>query len=158
MGGAGCQGAAAQHWSRPVHSSACGELCLDLTVHPGARVTCGADAVWSLAGCGIGWHRQSTTSQQNTIEQYTTSVPLPQLQVRSGGPEDVLGVPETTGEPSRAELLGPIQGSGGKIETVAVEVNVLRADPMKVSEKVKVAESSIMELQTEVDYLCKQMV
>ncbi|KAJ1171410.1 hypothetical protein NDU88_003272 [Pleurodeles waltl] len=66
---------------------------------------------------------------------------LPQFQTQSGGPEDVLGVPGTTSEPSRVELLAAIQGSRvaleGKIEMVAVEVNLLRADLRKVSEKVK---------------------
>ncbi|KAJ1179473.1 hypothetical protein NDU88_004707 [Pleurodeles waltl] len=46
----------------------------------------------------------------------------------------------------------------GKIETVAVEVNFLLADLMKVSKKVKVPEGSIVELQTEVGSLRKQMV
>ncbi|KAJ1153343.1 hypothetical protein NDU88_006104 [Pleurodeles waltl] len=54
------------------------------------------------------------------------------------------------------------QGSGvaleGKIEPVAVQVNLLRADLWKVSDKVKVAEGSIVELQTEVGALRKQMV
>ncbi|KAJ1184807.1 hypothetical protein NDU88_001609 [Pleurodeles waltl] len=62
----------------------------------------------------------------------------------------------------RAEILMAIQGSRvaleGKIETVAVEVNLLRADLQKVSDKVKVAEGSIVELQTEVGALRIQMV
>ncbi|KAJ1129903.1 hypothetical protein NDU88_008264 [Pleurodeles waltl] len=41
---------------------------------------------------------------------------------------------------------------------LAVEVNLLRADLRKVSDKVKVAEGSIVELQTEVGALRKQMV
>ncbi|KAJ1148574.1 hypothetical protein NDU88_001402 [Pleurodeles waltl] len=60
------------------------------------------------------------------------------------------------------ELLAAIQGSRvaleGKIETVVVEVNLLRADLRKVSEKVKVAEGSIAKLQTEVGSLRKQMM
>ncbi|KAJ1100057.1 hypothetical protein NDU88_005146 [Pleurodeles waltl] len=71
-------------------------------------------------------------------------------------------VPLNLVEPSRAELLAANQGSrvalDGKIETVAVEVNLLWADRWKVSEKVKVAEGFIVELQTEVGALRKQMV
>ncbi|KAJ1218922.1 hypothetical protein NDU88_006493 [Pleurodeles waltl] len=67
-----------------------------------------------------------------------------------------------TEEPSRVELLaaiqGPMEAPEGKIEMVAVEVNLLRVDLRKVSEKVMVAEGSIVELQTEVGALCKQMV
>ncbi|KAJ1215685.1 hypothetical protein NDU88_003293 [Pleurodeles waltl] len=40
---------------------------------------------------------------------------------------------------------------------VAVEVNLLRADLRKVFDKVKVAEESIVDLQTEVGTLLKQM-
>ncbi|KAJ1159816.1 hypothetical protein NDU88_000321 [Pleurodeles waltl] len=64
-------------------------------------------------------------------------------------------------EPSQAEILTAIQGSRmasqGKIETVAVEVNLLRVDLRKVSDKVKVAEGLIVELQAEVGTLRKQM-
>ncbi|KAJ1135865.1 hypothetical protein NDU88_002294 [Pleurodeles waltl] len=65
-----------------------------------------------------------------------------------------MSVPMYPEEPSRAELLAAIQCSRvaleGKIETVAVEVNLLRADFRNVSDKVKVVEGSIVELQTEV--------
>ncbi|KAJ1131606.1 hypothetical protein NDU88_009941 [Pleurodeles waltl] len=71
-------------------------------------------------------------------------------------------VPPTSHEPSRAELLAAIQGSRvaleGKIETVAEEDSLLWADLQKVSNKVKVAEGSIVELQTEVGALRKQMM
>ncbi|KAJ1112929.1 hypothetical protein NDU88_001190 [Pleurodeles waltl] len=96
------------------------------------------------------------------MEQYTTPVPLPQYQTRFGGPEDVLNMLVTAGDPSRAELLASIPGSRvaleGKIEMVAEEVNPLQVDLKKVSEKVTVAEGSIVELQTEVGALGKQMV
>ncbi|KAJ1207499.1 hypothetical protein NDU88_002890 [Pleurodeles waltl] len=46
---------------------------------------------------------------------------------------------------------------GWKIDTVAVEVILLQADLRKVSDKVKVAEGSIVDLQTEVGTLRKQM-
>ncbi|KAJ1210701.1 hypothetical protein NDU88_006063 [Pleurodeles waltl] len=66
----------------------------------------------------------------------------------------------TAEEPLQAEILTTIQGSRvaleGKIETVAVEVNLHRADLRKISDKVKMAEGSIMELQTEVGVLRKQ--
>ncbi|KAJ1130956.1 hypothetical protein NDU88_009300 [Pleurodeles waltl] len=72
-----------------------------------------------------------------------------------------LAVLDTMEEPSRAELLAAIQGARvareGKIEMVAVEMNLLRADLRKVSDKIKVVEGSIVDLQTEVGTLCKQM-
>ncbi|KAJ1185038.1 hypothetical protein NDU88_001834 [Pleurodeles waltl] len=111
----------------------------------------------------MGLHRQSTTSQGNTIEQYTTPVPLPQCQTQPGGPEVVLGAPGTTGELFCGwNFLQLCRCSRvaheGKIETVAVEVNLLQADLRKFSEKIKVAEGSIVELQTEVGSLHKQML
>ncbi|KAJ1181036.1 hypothetical protein NDU88_006247 [Pleurodeles waltl] len=103
----------------------------------------------------MGRHRQAAPSQGNTTEQYTTSGPLPQHQMQQGGLGDHPIIPVTTEEPSLAELLAAIQGSRvtleGKIETVAVEVNLLQANLRKVSDKVKVAEGSIVELRTEVD-------
>ncbi|KAJ1124906.1 hypothetical protein NDU88_003353 [Pleurodeles waltl] len=68
-----------------------------------------------------------------------------------GGADDGQSGMTTAEELLQAEILAAIQGSKvaleGKIETVAVEVNLLRADLRKVSDKV--AEGSIMELQTE---------
>ncbi|KAJ1125397.1 hypothetical protein NDU88_003829 [Pleurodeles waltl] len=55
------------------------------------------------------------------------------------------------------EALGARVALEGKVSTVAVEVNLLRADLRKVSDKVKVAERSIVDLQTEVYTLRKQM-
>ncbi|KAJ1138380.1 hypothetical protein NDU88_004767 [Pleurodeles waltl] len=81
-------------------------------------------------------------------------------QTHLGGSVEALEVPATQEEPTRAELLAAIHGAGvaleGKIEMVAVEVNLLRADLRKVSDKFKVAEGSIVDLQTEVGTLCKQ--
>ncbi|KAJ1127535.1 hypothetical protein NDU88_005934 [Pleurodeles waltl] len=60
-----------------------------------------------------------------------------------------------------ADELAAIQGTQvaleGKIESIALEVNLLRADHRKVSDKVKVAEGSIAELQSEVGTLRTQM-
>ncbi|KAJ1088939.1 hypothetical protein NDU88_002093 [Pleurodeles waltl] len=85
-------------------------------------------------------------AQGNTILQYTTPTPLPHRQTQLGEPGEDLGTPVTAEEPSCAELPAAIQGSRvalkGKIETVAVEANLLRADLQKVSDKVKVAEGS----------------
>ncbi|KAJ1099971.1 hypothetical protein NDU88_005062 [Pleurodeles waltl] len=102
----------------------------------------------------MGGHRQATAPQVNTMEQHTTPTPLPQRQTRMEGPGEVPGTQATVEEPLRAELLAAaIQGSRvaleGKIEMVAVEVNLLRADLCKVSCKVKVVEGSIVDLQTE---------
>ncbi|KAJ1184660.1 hypothetical protein NDU88_001463 [Pleurodeles waltl] len=70
-----------------------------------------------------------------------------------GGPEGVWETPAPAEELSHAELLAAIQGSQvvlqGKIEAVAVEVNLLRTDLRKVSDKVKVVEGSIVDLQAE---------
>ncbi|KAJ1161690.1 hypothetical protein NDU88_002172 [Pleurodeles waltl] len=87
-------------------------------------------------------HKRTDASQGNTMEQYITPVPLPQRPSRSeviGEDMRVLMNPE---EPSHAELLAAIQGSRValecKIETVAVEVNLLWVDLRKVSDKIKV--------------------
>ncbi|KAJ1207964.1 hypothetical protein NDU88_003354 [Pleurodeles waltl] len=104
----------------------------------------------------MGRHKRTDASQGNTMEQYTTLVVLLQRVARLEVSGDNVGMPLNTEEPSRAKLLAPIQGSRvaleGKIETVAVEVNLLRAGLRKV------AESSIAELQTEVGALRKQIV
>ncbi|KAJ1210396.1 hypothetical protein NDU88_005760 [Pleurodeles waltl] len=106
---------------------------------------------------GMGRHRQTDVLQGNTMEQYTTVGPLLQHAARLGGTEEgQSGLPPPE-ELSRAKILAAIQGSRvapeGKIETVAVEVNLLRADLRKVSDKVKVAEGSIVELQVEIGAL-----
>ncbi|KAJ1215353.1 hypothetical protein NDU88_002962 [Pleurodeles waltl] len=110
----------------------------------------------------MGRHKWMDHSQGNTMEQYTAAVPLPQRPARSDGSGDGVRVLATSDEPSRAELLTAIQGSRValeiKTETLAVEVNLLRAYIQKVSDKVKVAEGSIVELPTEVGALRKQMV
>ncbi|KAJ1082975.1 hypothetical protein NDU88_003136 [Pleurodeles waltl] len=96
------------------------------------------------------------------MEQYTTPVPLPQRSARSEVSGDDVRVPINTEEPSRAELLAAIQGSRValevKIELDSHSLHLLRADLQKVSDKVKVAEGSIVELQTEVGALRKQIV
>ncbi|KAJ1136850.1 hypothetical protein NDU88_003264 [Pleurodeles waltl] len=110
----------------------------------------------------MGHHKRTDASKGNTMEQYTTPVPLPQRVGRSEVSGDDMRAPQNPEEPSHSELLAAIQGSRvaleGKIETVAVKVNLLQADLRKVSDKVKVAEGSIVELQTEVGALGKQMV
>ncbi|KAJ1127016.1 hypothetical protein NDU88_005422 [Pleurodeles waltl] len=109
----------------------------------------------------MGRHRQTNVSQGNTMEQYTTVVPLPQRAARLGGTDAGQSGITPAEEPSRAEIPATIRGSRvaleGKIETVAVEVNLLRADLRKVSDKVKVAGGSLVELQMEVGALRKQM-
>ncbi|KAJ1084842.1 hypothetical protein NDU88_004988 [Pleurodeles waltl] len=110
----------------------------------------------------MGWHKRTDASQGNTMEQYTTPVPLPKRPTRSAGSGDDMRPPANPEEPSCAEHFAAIQGSRvaleDKIETVALEVNLLRADLQKVSDKDKVAEDAIVELQTEVGALRKQMV
>ncbi|KAJ1132212.1 hypothetical protein NDU88_010539 [Pleurodeles waltl] len=79
-----------------------------------------------------------------------------------GGEWRCCGTLLNTAEPLQVELRAAIQGSRvaleGKIETVAVEVNLLRAELQKVSNKLKVSEGSIAELQSEVGTLRKQML
>ncbi|KAJ1209239.1 hypothetical protein NDU88_004617 [Pleurodeles waltl] len=74
---------------------------------------------------------------------------------------EAAGAPLSAGEPSRAEVLAAIEDSRvaleGKIETVAVEVNLLKADLRKVLDKVKVAGGSIAEIQSEVGTLQSQV-
>ncbi|KAJ1105451.1 hypothetical protein NDU88_002857 [Pleurodeles waltl] len=125
--------------------------------------------VWNLSGrpvalpvwSSMGRHRRTEASQGNTMEQYTTPVALPQRTARSEVSGDVVDTPLSAGEPSQAERLVAIQGYlvalEGKIDTVAVEVNLLRADLRKVSDKVKAAEGSIAELQSVVGTLWTQM-
>ncbi|KAJ1144066.1 hypothetical protein NDU88_010368 [Pleurodeles waltl] len=79
-------------------------------------------------------------------------IALVQCPARLEGSGDDTQVSANPEEPSRVELLAAIQGSRvaleGKIKTVAVEVNLLRADLQKVSNKIKVA-GVYVELQTE---------
>ncbi|KAJ1083707.1 hypothetical protein NDU88_003862 [Pleurodeles waltl] len=106
----------------------------------------------------MGRHRRTDSLQGNTMEQYTTLVPLPQRKARLGWSEDGQSMATNAEEPSRALILAALQGLlvalEGKIETAAVEVNLLWADLRKVSDKVKVEEGSIVELGA----LHKQMV
>ncbi|KAJ1096771.1 hypothetical protein NDU88_001902 [Pleurodeles waltl] len=100
----------------------------------------------------MGPHKRTDALQGNTMKQYTTPVPLPQRVARLEVSGDDMRAPLNPEEPLGAELFAAIQGSRvtrkGKIETVVVEVNLLRADLRKVSDKVKVVECSIVELQT----------
>ncbi|KAJ1177503.1 hypothetical protein NDU88_002758 [Pleurodeles waltl] len=108
----------------------------------------------------MGHPKRMDPSQGNTMEQYTTPVPLLQCVARSEVSGDDMRAPLNPEKPSCAELLAAIEGSRvaleGKIETVAV--NLLWVDFRKGSDKVKVTEGSIVELQTEVGALRKQMV
>ncbi|KAJ1101513.1 hypothetical protein NDU88_006580 [Pleurodeles waltl] len=87
------------------------------------------------------------------MEHYTPPGPLPQCPARSDKNGGNMRAPANLEEPLHAELLAAIHGSRvaleDKIETVVVEMNLLWADLQKVSDKVKVAEGSIEELQTE---------
>ncbi|KAJ1143153.1 hypothetical protein NDU88_009464 [Pleurodeles waltl] len=110
----------------------------------------------------MGRHWKTDVSQGNTMEQFTTAVPTLQRVTRVAGSDDGQSGLLPVEEPSRAQILTAIQGSRvaleGKIEMVAVDVNLLTADLRKVLDKVKVAEGSIVELQAEVGTLQKQMV
>ncbi|KAJ1087706.1 hypothetical protein NDU88_000871 [Pleurodeles waltl] len=105
----------------------------------------------------MGRHRKTDVSQGNTMEQYTTAKAAQQRVTRVAGSDDGQSGLLPVEEPSGAEILPAIQGSRvaleGKIEMVAVEVNLLRADLRKFSDKVKVAEGSIVELWAEVGIL-----
>ncbi|KAJ1108360.1 hypothetical protein NDU88_005736 [Pleurodeles waltl] len=94
------------------------------------------------------------------MEQYTRFTPLPR-QIHLGLSGGALAVLATVEEPSRAELLAAIHGTRvaleGKIIMVAMEVTLLQADLRKVSDKVKVASGSIVDKQTEVGTLRRQM-
>lgn len=100
--------------------------------------------------------RMSRSTQPNTITQYTTQR-LPSQRITRQTGQD--GEPEDTGEPSRAELLKAIQGSHSalerQIETVSIDVNLLRTDLRKVADKVTDAEGNIEQLQGEVASLKK---
>ncbi|KAJ1169215.1 hypothetical protein NDU88_001121 [Pleurodeles waltl] len=62
------------------------------------------------------WHKRTDTSQGNTMEQYTTPVPLPQRPARLDVSGDDMRVPMNPEEPSREELLAAIQGSRVALE------------------------------------------
>ncbi|KAJ1216375.1 hypothetical protein NDU88_003977 [Pleurodeles waltl] len=120
------------------------------------------DGWWLCGDCPVmGRHRKTDVSQGNATGQYTTAVPTPQHVTRVAGSDDGQSGLLPVEEPLRTEILAAIQGSRvaleGKIEMVAVEVNLLRADLRKISDKVKVAEGSIVELQAELGTLRKQM-
>ncbi|KAJ1136233.1 hypothetical protein NDU88_002650 [Pleurodeles waltl] len=106
-----------------------------------------------------GKSKQHGTPQGNTKDLYVLLAPASQCAAchTSGR----VGQCEETGEPSRAELMQAIQGSRqaleSKIEMVAIEVNLLRTDLCKVSDKVCVAEGSIEQLQAEVVTLNRQV-
>ncbi|KAJ1104369.1 hypothetical protein NDU88_001781 [Pleurodeles waltl] len=93
------------------------------------------------------------------MEQYTTPTLQPQRQTRTGGSGEALEASVSVGEPTRAELLAAIHGARvvleGKIEKVAVEVNLRRAELPKASDKVKVAEGSIVDLKTQVGVMAR---
>ncbi|KAJ1109803.1 hypothetical protein NDU88_007161 [Pleurodeles waltl] len=72
---------------------------------------------------------------------YTTLAPSVQRAIHLPGPREDTGTDMLTKKPCTAELLGAIHGSRvaleGKIESVASEVNLLRVDLWKVSDRVK---------------------
>ena len=106
----------------------------------------------------MGKDKTPRLSQSNTITQYTTPRQQTHRITRQGDTGDTS--PDTQ-EPSRADLMEAIRGSREALETqiagVSIEVNLLRADLRKVSDKVTTAEDNITSLQTEVRHLKKQV-
>ncbi|KAJ1206935.1 hypothetical protein NDU88_002328 [Pleurodeles waltl] len=80
----------------------------------------------------MGRHQKTDVSQGNTMEQYTTAMAAQQRITWVAGSDDGQSGLLPVKEPSQAEILAAIQGSRvvleGKIEMVAVEVNLLQAD------------------------------
>ncbi|KAJ1106535.1 hypothetical protein NDU88_003936 [Pleurodeles waltl] len=99
-----------------------------------------------LVGALLGRHKQAAP---------------PQCQTQNSRQRQEQAAITSAEEQSRTEILAAIQGSRvaleGKIETVALEVNLLWPDLRKVSDKVAAAEGSIVELQTEVATRRKQL-
>ena len=93
--------------------------------------------------------------------QYATARQPSQRIIRQGQPETPERSPQQVTEPSRAELLAAIKGSRealeGQIAGVSIEVNLLRDDLCKFSDKVNNVEGNINKLQTEATMLKKQM-
>ncbi|KAJ1156824.1 hypothetical protein NDU88_009541 [Pleurodeles waltl] len=93
------------------------------------------------------------------MDHYALLAPVSQHTSRHASGQG--GKNEQIGEPSRAGLLQAIQGAQqvleSKIKTVAIEVNLLRTDFRKVSDKICVAEGSMRHLQAEVATLKKQV-
>ncbi|KAJ1198730.1 hypothetical protein NDU88_002569 [Pleurodeles waltl] len=95
------------------------------------------------------------------MELYTTQALSGQQETCLTGRRTDVGLVTPVIEPTRAELFVTIQGSRdaleGKIESVVVEVNLLRGDLWKVSNRVRITKGSISELRTEVDTPQRQM-
>ncbi|KAJ1193022.1 hypothetical protein NDU88_002328 [Pleurodeles waltl] len=108
-----------------------------------------------------GRNKQATPFQWNTIKHSTVATPLLQCQTQQTGQREDQDASASVEEPPHAELHAAIQGSRsaleGKIESMALEVNLLRTDRRKVLDKVKLAEDSIVELQMKGSTPCKQL-
>ncbi|KAJ1142273.1 hypothetical protein NDU88_008600 [Pleurodeles waltl] len=104
---------------------------------------------------------QPGTPQENTMEHYMNPVSASQRHYRQTTGRGDQDPESATEEPLKAVLLVAIHGTRtalkSKIETVALEVNLLRTDLCKVFDRVRVAEGTIGKLQAEVAGLCKQM-
>ncbi|KAJ1091175.1 hypothetical protein NDU88_004302 [Pleurodeles waltl] len=109
----------------------------------------------------MGKDRATQLHATNTITQYTT-LRQSTHQLTGQGDDESAGCPLGDGsEPSQADLLAVIQGTRMalefNIETVSIDVNLLRADLRKVANKVETAEGNILVLQGEVVALKRQM-
>ena len=97
----------------------------------------------------------------NTITQYTTPKQSAQRITRQTNPSPQGRSPPDQPDPSLADIMEAIKGSREALEAqvagVSVEVNLLRADLRKVSDKVTSAEGNITALQTEVKDLRNQV-
>ncbi|KAJ1195198.1 hypothetical protein NDU88_004479 [Pleurodeles waltl] len=105
----------------------------------------------------MGTSKRPAPLQGNTMELYTTPALSGQWETRLTGYGTDAGMDAPVVEPTRAEQLAAIQGSWEalevKIESVAVEVSLLRVDLQKASDRVQIKERSISKLWTEVDAL-----
>ncbi|KAJ1198894.1 hypothetical protein NDU88_002732 [Pleurodeles waltl] len=109
----------------------------------------------------MGQDKMTKPHASNTVTKYTTPRHPTQKITSQLGTTDTEDPLEESTEPSRVELLEAIWGLGKaleeQIDTVVIDVNLLRADLGKVLDKVQTAEINIADLQREVKVLLKQM-
>ncbi|KAJ1119823.1 hypothetical protein NDU88_008008 [Pleurodeles waltl] len=99
----------------------------------------------------MGGSKQPGPTQGNTMEQYTMTTPMVQRQTHKGVSRRDVATYLVVEEPSQADCMAMIQGSRialeGKIETDPLEANLLRTELLKVSDKLRIVEGTIVELQ-----------
>ncbi|KAJ1155212.1 hypothetical protein NDU88_007947 [Pleurodeles waltl] len=107
-----------------------------------------------LATTAVGKDKTAGNHATNTKTQYTTLRHPTQMITCQMGATETANLQEEPTEPSSAELLVAIRGSGSalkcKIEPVSRDMNLLQADLRKVADEESGAETNIEDLHSEV--------